>query len=194
MCFGVIEGTTAAIIGSVVSAVVSTATSVASADAAAKNQERANARAAQAQADQASVKNAAANLKARQEASLLTKEQFKVSREGIQTIGANKAQLAGLEGNFLADVSRTLDMDIDQQQSAIAVQEMFNQDNTALGGVMTTQSQNNAVDGLARGGSSGLVIGNSVLGGLSTGINVGSSIYNSGAFKDAPLVKVGDGG
>ena len=87
-----------------------------------------------------------------------------------------------IRDSFLTDVNRSLNLSIDEKQSAIAMQEMFNQDNTRMGGSFNNLALNNTISNMPQGGSSGLAIATGVVGGLSTGINVGSSIYNSGAF------------
>ena len=167
-----------------VSAAVSIATSVASAAQQASQQSEANERAAEAARNQASAKNAAANLKARQEASIETRKRAEIEMVTAQLQGKNKAELQGLSGNYLSEVFNATELNAADQQSALTVQSLFNEQNREFSGGITNAQLGNTISALPRGGSVGLTIGTSVMGGLSTGLSTG--LAAKGAFDKGP--------
>ena len=174
-------GVAEAIIGGVTAA-ISVATSVAGAAQQANQQSAANQRAAEDQSDQLSLRNSAANLQRQQQREIETREKFEVDKRLDQTRGQNKAGFAGMQGNFLADVDRTVQLSASDQMSALTVQSMFNDQSTRLTGIANTAAARNAVNSLPRGGSAALTISSSVLQGASQGLNTGIAVKNSNMF------------
>ena len=178
-----VTAATAGIITGIVSTVVSTGLSVAQASAAADAQAESNERSAQAAADQQSARSAQQNAKARELAMVKNRQAFNIERQGLEQQATNAASQAGLEGNFIGDVSRALNLSVDEEQSALAVSTMFAQAEDVRAGKIFEQQRRNAVAKLPTGGSTALTIGSSLMDGIGQGINTGAAAYNSGLFK-----------
>ena len=171
----------------VASSVVSTVTSVVGAASQAQQQAAAQADANQRMAEQSAAEATAANIKANvaanQRAAALTREQMDIAQSAAQTRGANVVEFseAGVQGNFVSDVSDALAFEESSAAGAATVQHMFANQAAGLNAADTAQGHAQTMANLEEGeiDYSGSVIGG-VMGGISSGIGTGMAASSAG--------------
>jgi hypothetical protein len=171
----------------VASAVVSTATSVAGATSQAKQQADAQADANQRMAEQSAAEATAANIKANvaanQRAAALTREQMDIAQSAAQTRGSNVVEFseAGVQGNFVSDVSDALAFEESTAAGAATVQHMFANQAAGLTAADTAQGHAQTMANLDEGSIDyGSSVISGVIGGISGGISTGLSASSAG--------------
>jgi hypothetical protein len=177
------------VVTSVVSGIVSATTAASNAQKQADAQAAANEEAAEQSAAQATAENMAANLKARQQAAIETRENLALDVQHSEASASNKVEFAeaGVEGNFILDISDALGHDVAQQKGDLSAQSLFDSQAAAMAGGDTTQKHLNNLTNLPSGSIdySSEIVGaaGQIAGGLVSGI---------GSFKNPFGNKSGD--
>jgi len=172
-----------AIASTVVSVVSSTVQGAANAKKQANAQADANRRQAEQSAAEATAANMKTNLEATQRAAALTREQMDIAQSAAQTRGANVVEFseAGVEGNFVSDVSDALAFEESSAAGAATVQHMFANQAAGLTAADTAQGHAQTMANLEEGSIDyGSSVISGVIGGISGGISTGISASNAG--------------